>query len=353
MNTKVDRYIGRRIASTSLVALLLLSLLFFCYTLATLVSDEIISHLDQSILLQMSGIRMLIAIPQLLPTAYYFGVVLALNRLNRDSELLVLSALGWSDWRLARAVFSIGLIIALFLAVAVHWLRPWSYDQFAKLRGEIVKTNQIAQIPPGTFVSLLDGEWVISSQSRDDATKQFINVFLHQKTDFEKRMITASAGSIEKPDTDTPYLIELKNGHIYTFNETDQIFRKSSFDEMAFTINERTPESLGRHLRAKSTTTLARAEPLLERSEFHWRLSLPIGFILLVLLTVPISKGHPRRGGNVALITATVIYTLVYYSFNVLGEWIEQGVIEPLPGYWWLWLALALVAVALYNRIKI
>ena len=353
INTRVDLYLSKLVLGTSLVGLLILSLLFFCYALGKLVSDELIGHLDQAILLQMAFIRTLIAAPQLIPTAFYFGAIIALNRLNKSSELLVLSALGWGDWRLSRMVVLIGISVGLLLMLSAHWLRPLAYYQFGVLKSEILKTNQIVQIPPGTFVNLLGGEWVIGSEARNTETKAFINLFLHQKTESSKRMITATSGTIEKPNREAPYLIELHNGHIYDFNEIGQTYRESHFERMNFSISDTTPQTFTRHHRSKASSTLARSDSLVEIAEFHWRLSLPFGFVLLMMLVMPITKGHPRQASNLPLIIGVVIYTLVYYTFNVLGEWIEQGVISPLPGYWWLWLAVALGALVLYNRMKI
>ena len=98
-----------------------------------------------------------LAIPKLLaviaPIALLIAVVHVLNRLNSDSELIVVTASGGPIWTVARPLLLLGLIVALLALLVNHAVMPWSLRQ---LRHKIteVRTDLLAQVlQPGKFSS--------------------------------------------------------------------------------------------------------------------------------------------------------------------------------------------------------
>ncbi|MBT8366090.1 MAG: LptF/LptG family permease, partial [Deltaproteobacteria bacterium] len=78
-----------------------------------------------------------------------------------------------------------------------------------------------------------------------------------------------------------------------------------------------------------------------EIAEFQWRLSTPLATILLALLGVPLSRSSPRRGKYAKVTTAVVIFA-VYYNLSALTKkWVEKGVLDSIPGIWWIQFLLA------------
>jgi lipopolysaccharide export system permease protein len=76
-------------------------------------------------------------------------------------------------------------------------------------------------------------------------------------------------------------------------------------------------------------------------AEFQWRLSTPLATILLALIGVPLSRSSPRHGKYAKITTAVVIFA-VYYNLSALTKkWVERGILDTLPGIWWIQLLLA------------
>jgi len=100
-------------------------------------------------------------------------------------------------------------------------------------------------------------------------------------------------------------------------------------------------------VKSVSTGSLARSDNSEEIAEFQWRLSTPLATVLLAMLGVPLSRSSPRRGKYAKVTTAVVIFA-VYYNLSALTKkWVEKGVLDTLPGLWWIQLLLAGVLLVL------
>ncbi len=89
--------------------------------------------------------------------ALFIGVLYALNRLNGDSELIVMSAAGCPPSFVLRPLAALTLVAALMIGVMTTWLMPESFralrELVTKVRADVV--SRIVQ--EGKFVSLDNG----------------------------------------------------------------------------------------------------------------------------------------------------------------------------------------------------
>lgn len=87
------------------------------------------------------------------PFAFLIAVIHTLNRLNGDSELIVLTASGATIWTVARPILALAVLVAAFVSFVNHLAMPWSL----RLLGEIVlqvRTDLLTQVmQPGRFSS--------------------------------------------------------------------------------------------------------------------------------------------------------------------------------------------------------
>jgi lipopolysaccharide export system permease protein len=107
-------------------------------------------------------------------------------------------------------------------------------------------------------------------------------------------------------------------------------------------------------VKSAPTASIARSEDSEEIAEFQWRLSTPLATLLLAMLGVPLSRSSPRRGKYAKVTTAVVIFA-VYYNLSALAKkWVEKGILDTLPGIWWIQFLLAgLLVVLLWQPPKV
>ncbi len=149
---RLDRY---------LVAQLLRTFGFFALVLVA------VSWLNRSILLfsslvaqgqsldqvaQMMILTLPFAVRIVLPLAAFAATLYALNRLSRESELVVMQATGASAWRLARPVALFGLVVSLLLGLLVHVLEPAARGRLDRLKAQIAQDVTSQYLREGVFM---------------------------------------------------------------------------------------------------------------------------------------------------------------------------------------------------------
>jgi lipopolysaccharide export system permease protein len=163
-----------------------------------------------------------LAIPSMMaviaPIALLIASIHVLNRLNGDSELIVMTAGGAPVWWLLKPLGLLALLVALGVACVNHWVGPWAQQS---LRGLVVqvRSDLIAQvIQPWRFTS---PEAKLTVHIRDRApTGELLGLMMHDARD-AKQVVTylAERGRIIKQD-DAAYL-RMDKGHILRRSDTD------------------------------------------------------------------------------------------------------------------------------------
>ena len=68
-------------------------------------------------------------------------------------------------------------------------------------------------------------------------------------------------------------------------------------------------------------------------SRLHWRLSLPLLPLMVILLAIPLAKTNPRQGRYAKLIPAILVYQLYVACLTGARSIVEQGEM----GAWLIW----------------
>ncbi|MDP7094024.1 MAG: LptF/LptG family permease, partial [Gammaproteobacteria bacterium] len=144
--------------------------------------------------------------------------------------------------------------------------------------------------------------------------------------------------------------ILFRNGQRYEGVPGQQEFMIMRFREHGIPFEAR--ESAGGDLQEEAMTLLELLEtPALGAiAELQWRLSVPIMLLVLSLIAVPLSKAPPRQGRYNNLALGILVY-LVYT--NMLGAskaWVEDGIISPAIGLWWVHVLFILFAAIMLMR---
>lgn len=155
--TLVERYVFR-IARTAFVASL--GVLVAVIWLTTALREfDLLTSKGQTILtfLAVTALTIPSLVAIISPVALFIAVVYALNKLNGDSELIVMSAAGLSPGRLLRPFVVLTLLATLLAGAMSLYVMPWSFhelrDLITKIRADFI-TNVVRE---GTFTTLDSG----------------------------------------------------------------------------------------------------------------------------------------------------------------------------------------------------
>ena len=121
------------------------------------------------------------------------------------------------------------------------------------------------------------------------------------------------------------------------------------FNELVVHLpNEEAQEKYRR--KAETTLNLSQSSDPKDIAEYQWRITTPIGAVLLALIAVPLSRSAPResRFRNVSI--AVLAYILLFSVVSVLRTLIEQGKLGSIPGLWSAYVLQALVLLVLVTQ---
>src|SRR5258708_8680450 len=125
----ITRYLLHEIIKPLVVSLGVLSILFTSYGADEFVSNAVNGLLPTDMIVQLIGLRTLIALELLIPISLYLAVIMAFGRMYSDSELTAIFALGFSPARVMGVVLALSLCTALVVAGLSLIARPWPYQR--------------------------------------------------------------------------------------------------------------------------------------------------------------------------------------------------------------------------------
>jgi lipopolysaccharide export system permease protein len=155
--TRIERYIFRTAALAFLAGLFALTAVV--WITQALRQFDLLTSKGQTILvfLTMTGLTIPSLIAIIAPVALFVGVLYCLNKLNGDSELVVMSAAGVSPGRLLRPfALLFGIVFALVAWITVL-VMPASFDAIRLLTSHIRADFITNFARPGAFTELESG----------------------------------------------------------------------------------------------------------------------------------------------------------------------------------------------------
>jgi lipopolysaccharide export system permease protein len=345
----ISRYLLREIAGPLAIVLSVLAVLFTSYGAAGFLSDAVNGLLSTDMIVQVIGLRTLIALEVLIPISLYLSVVMALGRMYVDSEITVLFALGVSPAKVMGVVVTLSLCTALVVAGLSLVVRPWAYSRahdLASLASSSLNTNNMEA---GTFYAGSDGRRTIFIEQRKGPAAPAGGVFVQLRLrEGGTRIIYAKvAEQLPKTAGGDRLQMHLTDAHVYEMSQngtgSDVVLNvKNLILDLASSPVEPPEYSAV----AASTVRLTSSNSSADTAEFQWRLSTSWSTLLLGMLGVPLSRARPRQHKNAKVGIAILIYAGYYLFYESARTWVQNGVIPPFPG---IWVAPALLALVLIS----
>ena len=152
--TRIERYVLRTAATAFLTGLVVLTGVI--WITQALRQIDLLTSKGQTILifLMMTGLALPSLVAVIAPVALFAGVLYTLNKLNGDSELVVMAAAGVSPARLLRPLALLSVAVFAIVAAIYVQLLPWSFGAIENLT-TFVRADFISNFArPGAFSNL-------------------------------------------------------------------------------------------------------------------------------------------------------------------------------------------------------
>jgi lipopolysaccharide export system permease protein len=302
--TLFGRYMFRQVTNAFLVILLTLTAVVW---LATALKElNLITSQGQGILLffQMTFLSLPSLVALIAPNAVLMAALYTLDRMNGDSELIVMTASGAPIWRIGASLLALGAIVSIVILLANLFVTPASMRALRSFITQ-VRADLISQVlQPGRFSSPETG---LTFHIRDRSLNGDLLGLLVQDERDPKQVMSylAERGRIISNDNGS-YLV-MFDGYVQRYNAEDA--RKGAqivaFDQNMLDISEFSPkdnDDKELHPRERYISDLispdmndkiAKSNYGQLRSELHDRLSTPLYPLVFVVIAIAL-LGHAR-----------------------------------------------------------
>jgi lipopolysaccharide export system permease protein len=302
--TLFGRYLFRQVTNAFFVILLTLTLVVW---LATALKElNLITSQGQGILLffQMTGLSLPSLMALIAPNAMLMAALYTLDRMNGDSELIVMTSSGATVWRIGTPLLVLASMVALAILLANLFITPASMRELRSFITQ-VRADLISQVlQPGRFSSPETG---LTFHIRDRAPNgDLLGLLVHDERDRKQVMsYLAERGRILTND-DGSYLVMFQ-GYIHRYNDEDKDKNVQivAFDQNMLDISEFSPkDNDGKDLRPRESYTSDLISPDMSnpvtrrnygqiRSELHDRFATPLYPIVFAFVAIAL-LAHAR-----------------------------------------------------------
>ena len=298
------RYMFRQAANAFLVILLTLTLVVW---LATALKElNLITSQGQGIVLflQMTLLSLPSLIALIAPNAMLMAALYTLDRMNGDSELIVMTASGAPVWRIGAPLLALASIVSVAILLANLFLTPASMRALRSFITQ-VRADLISQvIQPGRFSSPESG---LTFHIRDRSLNgDLLGLLVHdERNDKQVMSYLAERGRIITND-DGSYLV-MFGGYVHRYNgeDPDKNVQIVAFDQNMLDLSEFSPKDTGgKDLRPREQYISELISPDMNdkgtkrnpgqiRSELHDRLATPLYPLVFAFIAIAL-LGHAR-----------------------------------------------------------
>ena len=342
----LDRYflreLGQTVAATAIVLLAIMSGTTFAQVLKQVANGSF----PASVMFEVLGLNMLDSLSTMLLFAVFIGVLLALGRMYRESEMHVLASSGMGPRGLLRPIAVLAVLVALVVGVVSLWLGPWAAAKSNQVVAAANRSVIAAGLDAGRFTDLpgKGGIILVDSLSRDGSRlgRTFIATERTGKDGGRQiRVVTGAQGELYQDSNGEDRYLSLQNGWQYEIPLGADNWRRMQYQTNDTALsNVQSDDGDDDPAHTLDTLTLAGADSADARAEFAWRTIAPAMALVLVMLAVPLARQSPREPRFGRLLLAVLGFYVYYLLLAVCRGQIVKG-------HWHhggsLWLVSALV----------
>lgn len=296
-----------------------------------------------------------------LPMSAMLGITICFSRLSSDLEILSLKAGGISIYKIMPSVLIVSSLIALLTGYFSIQLIPKSELAMKQLSMEILKENITKGIKENSFSDAL-GKVVLYIQDIDD-DDNWHNIWISDsRQKGQPTIITAKTGHMSNVIGESSMSVILNQGQIHKSNSKN----KSDIIEFAsYQINMPLQKTGGaismanrKYLTLSQLYNTAAEQKAAHKKkwekyliEFHKRLTLPLGCLMLSFLALPL--GLQARAGRKAIgIPISLGIFITYYLLYTVGKEVAGDHVPVALAMWFPNFLFLLLAIFWTHRVS-
>ena len=344
----IRRYLVREVFIAFAGVLATLMLVVIAARFANYLAAAAAGQIGRAFILELVALKCVDALTPLMPASVFAGLVLALGRLDRDHEVIAMTASGLSRGALARTMLAIGFGFAVAAGALSLVAAPLVSERYEALKSHARDSADLSKIVSQRFMQFGRDDPVFYVERISGGEREMEHVFMHAPAGAADEVILAP--NARYVSRDEGRFVVLENGRRYVGSPGHGEWSATRFTRYSVRIREGEARAPMGRVDTLSTLRLWHLG-IADRSaaaEFQWRVSQPL--LTLFLAGVAFALSRAGRGRFDRLATGALFY-LAYLGL-VIGatQAIESGDLVPEIGTWPVHAGFAAFAAVLLMR---
>jgi lipopolysaccharide export system permease protein len=233
--TLIERYI-LKIAFNAFVACLI-ALTGVIWITQALRELDLLTAKGQTLLvfLTVTGLSLPALVTVISPVALFIATIYALNKLNGDSELIVMSAAGMRPHRILRPFLTLAAAVSFMVAISTFYLTPASFQELRELITKVRADFLANVVREGQFTSV---DRDITFHFRERAGDALLGIFIQDRRERDRPLVyMAERGRATEADGQSYLVLEKGSMHRQDLAKRDSsivTFERYAVDLAAF-----------------------------------------------------------------------------------------------------------------------
>lgn len=346
---KLDRYLFAEFTQSFLAALMVLLVVSLGGLLVDVLGDVADGKLPAGLLLSQLGLAAVTFMPLILSLSLMLGLMLAIARLYRDSEMPVLTSIGVGPRRLLRPLLMLVVPMVVLVGMISLWLGPLAARTSQSMIAQANRSLIVAGLEPGKFTVLSNGSVVYVDGMSADGT-ELSKVFMQRQQGDRLDVVTARSGKMYFEGETSRYL-QLNNGFRVEGPADDgKDFRLMRYASNAVALPDQQESKPDDDPELLPTGQLLGDSRPQANAQLHARITPPLLCLAFALLTLPLARSAPRQSRYGRVMLGFLGYLVAFLMMINGTQWLTSGKLPAAAGLWWLSVPLLVLGVWAYSR---
>jgi lipopolysaccharide export system permease protein len=354
-NSILAKYLMRQVLMLLVAVFIVIGLVVFGNQLVLVFKESIQQNIFIADLMPIIGFKMIRDVPLILSLSLFLAIIIAVSKLYKDSEAIVMNSLGVGDKHFMMFIQPVVILIFIFILFLTTIAVPWSKDQRSIIMDRSENASEFSFIKEGEFQEFKNGELVFYASKvktvKGESSQNMQDVFIYAMAN-NKPVITLATQAQKYTDNSTKSVyLRLKDGTRYYGFPTETNKKILNFDQYDLQIIDGTSKqrnNIATKIEAKPTIDILFSDDVKEIAEWQWRISQPLSVLILSIFGILLGKSSPRGGKNLGVLIGVLVFIVYNNTLLVAKSSLERGDLSPVVGLWWVHLLVLLVIGVFY-----
>jgi lipopolysaccharide export system permease protein len=345
----------RQVLMLLVAVFIVIGLVVFGNQLVLVFKESIQQNIFIADLMPIIGFKMIRDVPLILSLSLFLAIIIAVSKLYKDSEAIVMNSLGVGDKHFMMFIQPVVILIFIFILFLTTIAVPWSKDQRSIIMDRSENASEFSFIKEGEFQEFKNGELVFYASKvktvKGESSQNMQDVFIYAMAN-NKPVITLATQAQKYTDNSTKSVyLRLKDGTRYYGFPTETNKKILNFDQYDLQIIDGTSKqrnNIATKIEAKPTIDILFSDDVKEIAEWQWRISQPLSVLILSIFGILLGKSSPRGGKNLGVLIGVLVFIVYNNTLLVAKSSLERGDLSPVVGLWWVHLLVLLVIGVFY-----